>query len=87
MLTAHEPPPGWSQPVYQGMKEGAQFLGVPFVFGALLALGMLFCLLWYYPLIPVGLVVWGIVAIGTAIDRHWVLLLLRACLYHRHYEG
>lgn len=88
MLIASEPPPGWSQPVYTGMRESATFYGVPFVFGALLAITMLFCLLWYYPLIPVGLLLWGVVALGTTLlGASWLTLLWRHYAYCRHYEG
>lgn len=79
--------PGWSQPVYKGMQEGAQLFGVPFLFGAILALIALGCLLWYWPLLIVCAVLYGLARLGTALEPRWLDIMKRHLRYARHYEG
>ena len=82
-----EPVPGWTQPVYKGMKEGALLWGVPFLFGAMLLMTALVFLLWYWPVVPVIGGLFGIAAIGTAIEPRWKDILKRHLFHRHHYEG
>lgn len=79
--------PGWTEPIYRGMNESAQFLGVPFVFGALLVLVALFCLLVMWQLVIVCAVVYGIVALACQVEPQFLTILKRHLRYHRFYEG
>jgi type IV secretory pathway TrbD component len=82
-----EPVPGWEAPVYEGMQEHATFAGVPFVFGAILAIITLGCLLWYYPLLVVCAVVYGLAAAATAIEPQFLRILWNNVTYASYYEG
>jgi type IV secretory pathway TrbD component len=86
-MDGREAVPGWEAPVYEGMQEQATFAGVPFVFGAILAIVSLVCLLWYYPLLVVCGVVYGLAAAATAIEPQCLRILWNHVTYARYYEG
>jgi hypothetical protein len=69
------------------MQEQATFLGVPFVFGAILAIVSLICLLWWYPLLVVCAVVYGLAAAAAAVEPQFLRILWQHVTYARYYEG
>lgn len=78
---------GWEEPIYHAMQQVPTFKGVPMGVFVADALTCFFVMMFWWPVLVVGLLVYGVALIGTAYEPRWLAILWEYWLYHAGYEA
>lgn len=82
-----DPIAGWHATVYTGLTEPLLLCGVPQTFFGLNAIVTMTVTLLWWPGLLIGLMLYGVVRLGTYCDPQFFDVLVAHVRYKKHYEA